>query len=107
MFAYRKYKNVVWKMSKLGNLIENKGILKATHQGKLKIGDKELNCAVLEDGTRVLYRSAIFKAFDRPSRGKIKVGSRVTNMPSFLDANNLQPFISNELANVINSPIRY
>ncbi len=87
--------------------MESEKILKATHQGKLKIGDKELNCAVLENGTRVLYHSAIFKAFNRPSRGNIKVGSRVINMPSFIDANNLQPYIGADLADVINSPIRY
>lgn len=30
--------------------------LKATHIGVLKIGDAEIDCAVLEDGTRVLSR---------------------------------------------------
>jgi len=53
---------------------------------------------VLEDGTRVLTKSAIFKAFGRPSRGN----ARVINMPVFMDAKNLQPFISAGLADVIN-----
>lgn len=83
-----------------------KNILKATHIGELHIGDKDLSCAVLEDGTRVLNMTAVFKAFNRPVRSRINVGDRVINMPSFLDAKNLQPFVSNELRGVIN-PITY
>jgi hypothetical protein len=49
---------------------------------------------------------AIFKAFDRPRRSNIKVGSRVPNMPSFLDAESLQPFISEDLMNMINAPVK-
>jgi hypothetical protein len=64
--------------------MESERILKATHQGKLTIGDKELNCAVLEDGTRILSANAVFKAFDRPRKGKGKDEIRVTNMPSFM-----------------------
>ena len=86
---------------------EENPILKATHQGPLIIGDKELNCAVLEDGTRVIQRKAVFSAFNRPERGNIKVGSRASNMPSFIDANNLQPLISSELRNLIIFPIKY
>jgi hypothetical protein len=86
---------------------EGSKILKAINEGPLKIGDKELNCAVLEDGTRIIQRKAVFKAFDRPERGNIKVGSRASNMPSFIDANNLQPFISDELSNLIIFPVKY
>lgn len=70
---------------------------KATHEGKLPIGEKILNCAVLEDGTRLLTASSIFAAFERPRKGKSKDEQRVTNMPSFLDANNIQPFIGEDL----------
>ena len=37
-------------------------MLKATHQGKIKIGEKEIPCAVLEDGTRVLSETGITNA---------------------------------------------
>lgn len=81
----------------------NKGNLpKATHQGMLKIGERELNCAVLDDGTRVISRNAIFKAFGRTKRGRKKDEIRVLNMPSFIDANNLQPFIDDTLRGVLN-----
>ncbi|WP_207788180.1 P63C domain-containing protein [Flavobacterium lotistagni] len=72
--------------------------LKATHEGTLNIGGADLEVAVLEDGTRVITQSAVFKALDRPVRGN----ARLINMPVFMDAQNLQPFISEELMAVIN-----
>ena len=77
-------------------------LLRATHEGKIVIGDSELNCAVLEDGTRIISRNAIFKAFGRTKRGRAKYEVRVPNMPSFIDANNLQPFIDEDLRGVLN-----
>ena len=47
-------------------------LLKATHQGKLKIANYELNCAVLEDGSRTISKSAVFKSFGRTKRGRAK-----------------------------------
>ena len=37
-------------------------ILKATHQGKLTIGEKQLNCYVLENGDRIIASASVFKA---------------------------------------------
>lgn len=68
-------------------------ILKATHAGELPIGNLILQCAVLEDGTRIVSRNAIFRAFGRTKRGRAKDENRVPNMPSFVDAKNLQPFV--------------
>ena len=39
--------------------MENKEILKATHEGSLKLGETTLDVAVLEDGTRVITQSEI------------------------------------------------
>lgn len=75
----------------------SKKLLKATHEGKFTIGETDINCAVLEDGTRIISRNAIFKAFGRTKRGRAKNEIRVPNMPSFIDANNLQPFIDDDL----------
>lgn len=72
--------------------------LKSTHEGVLKLGDATLDVAVLEDGTRVITQSAVFKALDRPVRGT----TRVINLPTFMDAKNLKPFISEDLMGVIN-----
>ncbi|PKP32491.1 MAG: hypothetical protein CVU00_11645 [Bacteroidetes bacterium HGW-Bacteroidetes-17] len=76
--------------------------LKATHEGKLKIGEIELNVAVLNDGTRIITQSAVFKAFGRTKRGRAKDDVRVLNRPAFIDAKNLQPFIDSELEGVLN-----
>jgi hypothetical protein len=82
----------------------------ATHQGKITIGDKELNCAVLEDGSRIISRNAIFSAFGRTKRGR-KIGEiRVTDMPalpSFIDANNLLPYIGDELMELLQLKVTY
>jgi len=82
-------------------------ILKATHFGKIIIGDKELPCAVLEDGTRVLSSKAMFKAFDKIRKGKGKEDNRVTNMPSFIDANNLKPYVDKAFGEGTTFSIRY
>ena len=84
----------------------NKKKLKATHQGKLEIGEIKLDCAVLEDGTRIISRNAIFRAFGRTKRGRAKSEMRVPNMPSFIDAKNLQPFISKDLRGGL-TPVEY
>ena len=50
--------------------------LRSTHEGILKIGDKELPCAVLSDGTRVLTATAVFHSFDRPRKGNSSEGDK-------------------------------
>ena len=60
-------------------------MLKATHEGKLQIGNMELSVAVLEDGTRIIKQSDVFKALGRPARGN----ARVIGIPTFMDAKNL------------------
>jgi hypothetical protein len=69
-------------------------ILKATHEGQLKILDKILPCAVLEDGTRIISRASIFAAFERP------VGGTRAKLPRFMEANNLQPYINQDIQEV-------
>lgn len=73
-------------------------ILKATHFGKIEIGDKTLPCAVLEDGTRILSSRAMFKAFDR-ARGALN-NEFVTgeNLPVFMTSNNLKPYVDKALS---------
>jgi hypothetical protein len=79
-----------------------KAKLKATHQGELKLGETILDVAVLENGQRIITQSAVFKAFGRNPRGN----ARVIGIPSFMDAKNLQPFINEELMQVI-SKVEY
>lgn len=73
-------------------------ILKATHVGDLHIGESTIQCAVLEDGTRVLTRATFLKAIGRT--GKAKGGREFDDefrTPVFLTAKNLKPFIPNGL----------
>jgi hypothetical protein len=71
---------------------------KATHVGDLKIGDTIIQCAVLEDGRRILTRATFLKAMGRT--GKAKGGRGYDDefkTPVFLTAKNLKPFISDTL----------
>ncbi|MCG1037066.1 hypothetical protein [Polaribacter sargassicola] len=64
--------------------------MKATHEGILKIGEAEISVAVLENGQRIITQSAVFKALGREQRGN----SRIDQIPSFMDAKNLQEFVN-------------
>lgn len=71
-------------------------IPKINYSGTVTIGNKELSCAVLSDGTRILTNTAVFKAFDRPRKGKPSEEYRLKNTPAFLTANNLKTYIDRE-----------
>jgi hypothetical protein len=77
---------------------------RATHGSPdkpLKIGGAELTCYVLEDGTRLITQEGFLSALGRARKAKgghgASIDSGVDKMPSFLAANNLKPFISDEL----------
>lgn len=73
-------------------------LLRAAYEGDLPIGNIVLRCAVLEDETRVLTRSSFIKAIGRTGKAQ---GGRAYDeefkTPVFLSANNLKPFVSQEL----------
>ena len=79
-------------------------ISSAIYEGPLPIAETELDCAILDDAenTRVISMSSVFKAFGRVMRSN----NRLINMPAFMDAQNLQPYIDQELKALIN-PIAY
>lgn len=71
---------------------------RATHEGTLKIGAKEIGCAVLENGQRVITQSSFMKALGRARQAKGRqYYDGDVNLPAFLTAKNLKPFISKEL----------
>jgi hypothetical protein len=72
---------------------------KATHAGEIKIGDTIIACAVLESRKRVLTQETFLKAIGRAGKAKGGKGSTmlVDGIPPFLAADNLKPFISDEL----------
>lgn len=77
--------------------------MKATHEGTLRIGATELKCYVLEDGSRVLSTRGVMASLGRRWRGRKYTG---TQLPVFVEANNLKPFISEEIAAVL-SPVSF
>jgi len=82
--------------------------LKAIYTGQVDIGQKKLPCAVLEDETRVITQAAFLRAIGRSRSPKAKTGilSTVDDLPFFLQAKTLQPFIDEDLRTSTN-PIFY
>ena len=76
------------------------GILRATHEDKpLKIGDHIIPCAVLEGGIRVLSERAVTKALGGKRGGShwLRKKEDGAELPVYLSASNLKPFIDSEL----------
>jgi len=70
----------------------------ATHAGTLEIAGRKIACAVLADGTRVLSQETFLSAIGRSPKGKGgQIVASPDGLPPFLAAENLRPFISNEL----------
>ncbi len=82
-------------------------IPKATHTGQLRIVDRIISCAVLENGKRLLTQGTFMTAIGRAEKAKAGTGSaRLTQgggLPPFL-AENLRPYVSDELLE-LTSPI--
>ena len=73
-------------------------LVRATHEGKLQIGNAVIACAVLEDGRRLLTQSTFMRALGRARQAKGRqYYDGDVNLPAFLTAKNLKPFIPNEL----------
>lgn len=77
----------------------SEGLPKAIAVGILKIGDRQLPCAVLDDAdnTRVFTQEGFLTAIGRAGKAKGGEGATVDGLPAFLRANNLKPFVSQEL----------
>jgi hypothetical protein len=69
---------------------------RATHTGELKIGAAVLDCAVLEDGVRVISQRTLFASvgLSRTTGGAPIVGA--PQLPRFLLAANLTPYITDD-----------
>lgn len=70
----------------------------ARYAGTLALGDSEIGCAVLEDGTRLLTQSDMMRALGRARQAKGRgFYDADVNLPAFLTAKNLKDFIPNDL----------
>lgn len=73
--------------------------VKVLAEGPVVIGGQEIPAFVLSDETRVLARAAFVRAIGR--QGKVKGGRKYNQefeIPVFLSAQNLKPFITSEIA---------
>lgn len=71
---------------------------RALYSGKLPIGDIELECAVLDNGMRVLTATSVFTAFGRARKGaNTRLEIDGTKIPPFLAAKNLEPYINQDV----------
>jgi hypothetical protein len=91
--AARRAANARWKKP------SDPTISKATHMGVLNIGDIQVVCAVLEDGKRVITQRAVLHAIGRTrlKGSRFRTESDAVELPPFLTAKNLEPFISSQI----------
>lgn len=87
------------------------GLPTATHIGKLKIGEAEMPCAVLDNGLRVLTEHGITTAMGSRSGGSKRAKKNTTQdgapIPIFLAPQNVRQFISKELEDGSLKPVSY
>jgi hypothetical protein len=86
----------------------DKDLPEAEHEGDFSLGDTTISCAVLPNGTRIITQAAFLRALGRSRSPKAGTGvlSTVDELPFFLQAEALRPFISEDLAMSTN-PIFY
>lgn len=80
----------------------------ATHEGEFKLGDEVVASAVLPNGMRVITQATFLRSLGRSRSPKAGTGvlSTVDQLPFFLQAEVLKPFISDDLA-MSTTPIFY
>ena len=78
--------------------------LKATHVGALPLGDPNITCYVLEDGTRVLSQRGLNDAFGIVHGGGKDRGQK---LPRFAAVPAIIPYLSNDLTAGLHEPIRF
>ncbi|MBK7116299.1 MAG: P63C domain-containing protein [Proteobacteria bacterium] len=92
---------------------EMASIPKATHTGNLKLGEMEIACAVLPDGTRVLSQRGVGRALGRSFGGgswKAQADgedSAAAVVPFYLNVPALKSFIPNDLLVLMSAPNPY
>jgi P63C domain len=84
---------------------------KEEYTGTLRIGDKEIPCANLDNGLRVLSGPGVSRIFGSRKIGvNARAWERTGNLPQlppFLTAANLQPYIPKDLMDFLTMRIRY
>jgi P63C domain len=85
----------------------NQKIVQALHGSPdhpLRIADLEIPCYVLEDGRRVLIRSAMIKALNM-SEGSAHAGLEGDRIVKFVSTKSIKPYVSDALIKSLREPI--
>jgi hypothetical protein len=86
---------------------------RATHAGILRLLDKEFECAVLEDGTRVLTQSDFMDAMGMYYSGWVannvpaEASALSADMPHFLSQKAIIPFVDKHLGHLQNIVLKF
>ena len=85
---------------------------RATHTGSLQVGDIEFDCAVLEDGTRVVSETRFMAAMGMYRQRRAIDAAHPwgrARTPGFLciGGANLKPFVEKHLGGVHFTPVQY
>ncbi|MDX9910464.1 MAG: P63C domain-containing protein [Phycisphaerales bacterium] len=84
-------------------------VVLATHTGELRVVDPPIPCAVLEDGRRVLSETGMIEALGLYRSGAVHVRARDPeggqSLPLFVANKNIQPFVEEDLEEVLRNPI--
>ena len=82
----------------------------AIAKGVMKIGGSEVDCVVLADETRLISDRGVTKAMGGKRGGshwqRMKEDGALV-LPPYISANNLKPFIPNDLIYILTNPIQY
>ncbi len=81
---------------------------RAIREGTIRLGNIIMPCSVLEDKTRLVWERSFTKALGGKRGGshwKRRHGGTGANLPVFLSASNLSPYIPSELAEMLSAPI--
>ncbi|MFP2770412.1 P63C domain-containing protein [Oceanisphaera sp. KMM 10153] len=88
---------------------QEKTLPKATHIGEIKIGDIELPCAVLTDGSRIISESSLNRIFSTATGGKQRQLRKESgsNLPLALSSKALAPFMGGVFEERELLPVQY
>lgn len=76
---------------------EASNLPKATHTGVMQIGDSQISCAVLSNGTRLLTQSGFLEALGRSAKPKGRSQQAADGLPPFLATRSLKGLITQEI----------
>jgi hypothetical protein len=76
-------------------------VIKATYQGTITLNNTELKVGILENGKKVVYRSSIYKLFNKTKRGRVRKDLKSKKRLTFVNTELLKKYIDDNLDNTL------